>query len=84
MSTPAGDSGSYLQSVHVLGIKRTSRSTITVTIGNDSRTFMDGETVIFPNNAGAKRRPDCRSRRVHGVRPRLAGCAVTSTWATKI
>jgi hypothetical protein len=54
--TPAGDRGSYLQSVRVLGIKRTSRSTITVQIGNDSRTFMDGETVIFPNNAGAKRR----------------------------
>src|SRR5262245_25022226 len=54
--TPAGDTGSYLQSVRVLGIKRTSRSTITVQVGNDSRTFMDGETVIFPNNAGAKRR----------------------------
>jgi hypothetical protein len=54
--TPGGDRGSYLQSVRVLGIKRTSRSTITVQIGGDSRTFVDGETVTFPHNAGAKRR----------------------------
>src|SRR4029453_19484523 len=51
---PAGDSGFYLQSVHVLGIKRTSRSTITVQIGNDNRRLMVGGTAIFPKNAAPK------------------------------
>jgi hypothetical protein len=55
-AVPAGDGRSYLQTVRVLGIKRTSRSTITVQVGNDTRTFADGEAVTFPKNAGAKQR----------------------------
>jgi hypothetical protein len=54
--TPAGDSGSYLQTVRVLGIKARSRSTVTVQVGNETRTFNDGDAVSFPRNAGGKRR----------------------------
>src|SRR4026208_130649 len=36
---PAGDSGSYLQTVRVLGVKAKSRCTLTVQVGNETRTF---------------------------------------------
>jgi hypothetical protein len=52
---PAGDNGSYLQIVRVLGVRSTSRSTVTVTVGSETRTFKDGEGVTFPKNAGGKR-----------------------------
>jgi hypothetical protein len=52
---PAGDGGSYLQTVRVLGIKTTSRSTVTVQVGDETRTFKDGDDVILPRNAGGKR-----------------------------
>ena len=42
---PGGDHSSYLQTVRVLGVKSTSRSTVTVRIGNDSRTFADNDAV---------------------------------------
>jgi hypothetical protein len=54
--TPAGDSGSYLQTVRVLGVKAKSRSTLVVQVGNETRTFNDGEAVIFPRDAGGRRR----------------------------
>src|SRR5579862_7361035 len=53
---PGGDAGSYLQTVRVLGVKVKSHSSVTVQIGRDSRTFNDGDGVIFPRNAGGKRR----------------------------
>lgn len=52
---PAGDAGSFLQTVRVLGVKSTSHSSLTVTIGGESRTFKDGEGITFPKNAGGKR-----------------------------
>jgi hypothetical protein len=52
---PAGDRGAYLQTVRVRGVKATSRSSVTVRVGGDSRTFMDGEGIAFPRNAGGKR-----------------------------
>jgi len=52
---PAGDRGSYLQTVRVLGVKTTSRSSVTVQSGAQSRTFKDGEGVTFPRNAGGRR-----------------------------
>jgi hypothetical protein len=52
---PAGDSGSYLQSVKVLGVKSASHSSVTVQVGGESRTFKDGDGVTFPKNSGAKR-----------------------------
>src|SRR4029077_16734516 len=52
---PGGDHGGYLQTVRVRGVKVTNRSTLTVHVGNDSRTFKDGEGVAFPHNVGARR-----------------------------
>jgi len=52
---PAGDDGTYLQVVRVLGVKTTSHSSVTVKVGNDSRTFKDGEGVTFPKNSGGRR-----------------------------
>jgi hypothetical protein len=54
-ASPEGDPGQYLQTVRVLGVKTTSRSSVTVKVGNDTRTFKDGEGVTFPPNAGARR-----------------------------
>lgn len=52
---PGGDHGSYFQRVPVLGIKATSRNTITLTVNGESRTFRDGEGFTLPKNAGGKR-----------------------------
>ena len=53
---PAGDHGSYLQTVRVLGVKTTSRSSVSVTVNGETRTFADGEGITFPRNMGGKRR----------------------------
>jgi hypothetical protein len=53
---PAGGNGSYLQTVRVLGVKTTSHSTLTVETGGETRTFADGDSIIFPRNVGGKRR----------------------------
>ena len=50
-----GDNGTFLQTVRVQGIKATSHSSVTVKVGRESRTFKDGEGIVFPRNAGAKR-----------------------------
>lgn len=52
---PAGDQGSYVQTVRVHSVRVTSRSAVTVTVGEESRTFMDGQGVTFARNAGGKR-----------------------------
>lgn len=52
---PAGDRGSYRQTVRVLGVKVTSRSSVTVTVGGRTQTFQDGAGVTFPRNSGAAR-----------------------------
>jgi hypothetical protein len=49
---PAGDNGSYLQTVRVNAVKVTSRSRLTVRVGDETRTFADGEGVTFPRNMG--------------------------------
>src|SRR5437868_4655463 len=53
---PFGEHGTYLQTVPVLGLRATSRSTVTVDVGGEIRTFADGRGVTFPRNAGGKRR----------------------------
>jgi hypothetical protein len=50
---PAGDNGSYLQQVVVQGVKATSRSSVTIQIGNEFKTFRDGDGVTFPKFSGA-------------------------------
>jgi hypothetical protein len=52
---PAGDDHGYLQMVKVLGVKATSNSSVIVKVGNETRTFKDGEGVTFPRYAGAPR-----------------------------
>jgi Peptidase family M28 len=52
---PAGDAGSYLQTVRVRSVRATSASTVTVRAGGRTRTFKDGEGVIFQRNAGGSR-----------------------------
>jgi hypothetical protein len=51
---PAGDAGTYFQTVRVLGVRTRSNSTLTVTVNGQSRTFKDGEGVTFARNQGAK------------------------------
>ena len=54
---PAGDGGSsYLQTVRVLGVRTTSRSSITVEVNGESRTFTDGNGITLPKNMGGKQR----------------------------
>src|SRR5262249_38978739 len=52
---PGGDHGTYFQRVEVLGIKSTNRSTVTVDVNGQKRTFKDGDGVRFPANVGGKR-----------------------------
>jgi hypothetical protein len=52
---PGGDHGSYFQRVEVLGIKSTNRSTVTVEVNGEKRTFKNGEGVRFPSDVGGKR-----------------------------
>ena len=53
---PAGDNGSYLQTVRVLGVKATRHSTVTVDVAGERRTFADGEGISFPRDTGGRRR----------------------------
>jgi hypothetical protein len=52
---PGGDPGSYLQTVRIQGVRTTSRSTVTVQVGRETRTFKDGEGVTLPRFQGGKR-----------------------------
>src|SRR5215207_5132188 len=49
---PAGDRGSYFQVVTVQGVQTTSRSSVTVTVNGQSRTFKDGDGVTFAREHG--------------------------------
>jgi hypothetical protein len=51
---PAGDPGSYFQTVRALGVRTRSNSSVTVTVNGESRTFQDGAGVTFPKNQGSK------------------------------
>jgi hypothetical protein len=51
---PAGDNGTYFQTVKVLGVRSRSNSSVTLTVNGQSRTFKDGEGVTFPRNQGSK------------------------------
>ena len=65
---PAGDNGSYFQTVRVLGMRTRSNSSVTVTVKGQSRTFKDGEGVTFPRNQGGKQTVSGRAEFVgHGV-----------------
>jgi hypothetical protein len=52
---PGGDNGTYFQRVHVFGVQSTNRSTLTVEVNGQTRTFSDGAGVNFPRNVGVPR-----------------------------
>jgi hypothetical protein len=52
---PAGDDGTYFQTVRVLGVRTRGTSSVTVTVRGRSRTFRDGEGVRFQRNQGVAR-----------------------------
>jgi peptidase M28-like protein len=55
-ATPAGNNGaSFLQTVRIQGVKATGRSTVTIEVGGQRQTFVDGAGVTFPKNVGVKR-----------------------------
>lgn len=51
---PGGDNATYFQSVKVLGVKTSSKATVTVDVNGQTRTFKDGEGITFPKNMGGK------------------------------
>ena len=51
---PAGEDGSYFQTVKVLGVRTTSNASVTVDVDGQKRTFKDGEGITFPRNMGGK------------------------------
>ena len=51
---PAGDNGTYFQTVKVLGVRTASRASITVDVNGQTRTFKDGEGISLPRNMGGK------------------------------
>ena len=51
---PAGENGSYFQTVKVLGVRTTSKASVTVEVNGQTRTFKDGEGIRFPRNMGGK------------------------------
>ena len=51
---PAGDNGSYLQTVRVARRQGASHSTVTVDVGGERRTFADGEAIRFQRNTGGR------------------------------
>ena len=51
---PAGDDGTYLQTVKLVGVSVKRHSSVTVSANGQTRTFKDGEGVTFPANAGGK------------------------------
>ena len=55
---PAGDAGTYLQTVRVLGIRTNSNASITVTANGQTRTFKDGEGITFSKQMGGKQTID--------------------------
>jgi hypothetical protein len=52
---PAGDGGSYFQTVAVNEVRATNRSTITVEAGGMRRTFEHGAEVTVPDDVGPER-----------------------------
>ena len=52
---PGGTNGSYFQRVPLLGVKSDNKSSVTVEVNGQSRTFANQQGVSFPANSGGKR-----------------------------
>jgi hypothetical protein len=55
---PAGDHGTYLQTVKVQGIRVNSKASVRIAVNGQSRTFKDGEGITFSRQMGAKQTID--------------------------
>ncbi|MGH9237127.1 MAG: M20/M25/M40 family metallo-hydrolase [Vicinamibacterales bacterium] len=51
---PAGDAGTYFQTVPIYGMRTRSNSSVAVTANGETRIFKDGDGVTFPRNQGGK------------------------------
>jgi hypothetical protein len=51
---PAGDNGTFFQTVKLNGVSVKRNSSVTVTVNGQTKTFKDGEGVTFAANAGGK------------------------------
>ncbi len=51
---PAGEDGTYFQTVKVVGVRSTSRASVTVDVNGQTRVFKDGEGIVFPKRMGGK------------------------------
>src|SRR5687767_13724892 len=51
---PAADDGDYFQTIKVVGVRTNSKSSVTVEVNGQSRTFKDGEGITLPRNSGAR------------------------------
>jgi hypothetical protein len=49
---PAGEDGTYFQTVKVVSVRSTSRASVTVAVDGQTRVFKDGEGVVFPKRMG--------------------------------
>src|SRR5437762_8821682 len=49
---PAGEDGTYFQTVKVVGVRTTSNASVTIDVNGEKRTFKDGEGITFPRNMG--------------------------------
>jgi hypothetical protein len=52
---PGGDHGTYFQRVPVMGIRSNNHSTLTIEVKGQSRTFREGEGLVFPKFSGGPR-----------------------------
>lgn len=51
---PAGNGGTYLQTVRVQGVRTISRASVTVDVNGTTRTFQDGKGISFPRQMGGR------------------------------
>lgn len=51
---PAGDAGTYFQTVPIHGMRTRSNSSVAVTVNGQTQIFKDGEGVTFARNQGGK------------------------------
>jgi hypothetical protein len=51
---PAGEDGTYFQTVKVVGVRSTTKASVTVEVNGQTRVFKDGEGIVFPKKMGGK------------------------------
>ncbi len=51
---PAGEDGTFFQTVKVLGVRSTSKASVVVEVNGRTRVFADGSGMVFPAKMGSK------------------------------